>query len=169
MVAFELPGERDVDEALVVAEVEVGLAAVVGDEHLAVLEGVHRAGVDVDVGVELLHRDPEATGLEESAERRGGEALAEAGGHTTGHEDVLRQDLLFPSVARESVRKATVPDAPHRATRATGDDERWIPCRDASLPVVTGVETARLLPRSSLGPRRTLADRRRDPRDRGAS
>ncbi len=39
-----LLGERDVDEALVVAEVEVGLAAVVGDEHLAVLEGVHRPG-----------------------------------------------------------------------------------------------------------------------------
>ena len=44
-----------VDEALVVAEVEVGLAAVVGDEHLAVLERVHRPGVDVDVRVELLH------------------------------------------------------------------------------------------------------------------
>ncbi len=52
----------DVDEALVVAEVEVGLALVVGDEHLAVLEGVHRAGVDVDVRVELLHRDPQAPG-----------------------------------------------------------------------------------------------------------
>ena len=54
--------ERHVDEALVVPEVEVGLAAVVGDEHLTVLEGVHRAGVDVDVRVELLHRDPQARG-----------------------------------------------------------------------------------------------------------
>jgi hypothetical protein len=31
--------ERLVDEALVVAQVQVGLGAVVGDEHLAVLEG----------------------------------------------------------------------------------------------------------------------------------
>ncbi len=45
------PKEVLVDEALVVAEVEVGLAAVLGDEHLPVLEGVHRARVDVDVGV----------------------------------------------------------------------------------------------------------------------
>ena len=52
-------GQRLVDEALVVAEVEIGLAAVVGDEDLAVLERVHRAGVDVDVRVELLHRDPQ--------------------------------------------------------------------------------------------------------------
>ena len=66
-----------VDEALVVAEVEVGLAAVVGDEHLAVLERVHRARVDVDVRVELLHRDPQATQLEQAAERGRGEALAE--------------------------------------------------------------------------------------------
>ena len=55
-------GEPLVDEALVVAEVEVGLAAVVGDEHLAVLEGVHGAGVDVDVRVELLHRRPGSPG-----------------------------------------------------------------------------------------------------------
>ena len=37
------PGEVLVDEALVVAEVEVGLAAVLGDEDLAVLPGVHGA------------------------------------------------------------------------------------------------------------------------------
>ena len=66
-----------VDEPLVVAEVEVGLAAVLGDEHLAVLEGVHGAGVDVDVRVELAHRDPQAPALEQPAERGGGEALAQ--------------------------------------------------------------------------------------------
>ena len=43
-------------------DVEVGLGAVVGDEDLAVLERVHRPGVDVEVGVELLHRDPQPAG-----------------------------------------------------------------------------------------------------------
>src|SRR5258708_5358123 len=46
-------------EALVVAEVEIGLGAVIGDEDFAVLERRHRAGIDVDVGIELLQRDPE--------------------------------------------------------------------------------------------------------------
>ena len=46
-----------VREALVVAEIEVGLRAVLGDEHLAVLERRHRPRVDVDVRVELLDRD----------------------------------------------------------------------------------------------------------------
>ncbi len=40
-------------EALVMAEVEVGLSAVVGDEHLAVLIGAHGSRVDIEIGVEL--------------------------------------------------------------------------------------------------------------------
>src|SRR5690606_4021634 len=47
----------DVQEALVGADVQVGLGAVVGDEHLAVLVGTHRPGVHVDVGVDLHGRD----------------------------------------------------------------------------------------------------------------
>ncbi len=52
--------QRAVDEPLVVAEVEVRFGAVVGDEHFAVLERRHRAGVDVEVRVELhdRHRQP---------------------------------------------------------------------------------------------------------------
>ena len=87
-------GEVLVDEALVVPEVEVGLAAVLGDEHLAVLAGVHRARVDVDVGVELAHRHPEATALEEPAERGGGEALPERARDTAGDEDELAHAAL---------------------------------------------------------------------------
>ncbi len=73
--------------ALVVAEVEVGLGAVVGDEHLAVLERAHRARVHVDVRVELDHRDLEAARLEDRAERGGCNALAQRGNHTAGHAD----------------------------------------------------------------------------------
>ncbi len=91
-------GEVLVDEALVVAEVEVGLAAVVGDEHLAVLEGVHRAGVDVDVRVELLDGDPEPPELQQPTQRRRRDPLAEGADDATGHEDVLRHDLLRGSL-----------------------------------------------------------------------
>ena len=77
-----------VEEPLVVADVQVGLGAVVGDEHLAVLERVHRAGVDVEVRVELLHLDPQAAELEQPAEAGGGEPLAEAGGDATGDEEM---------------------------------------------------------------------------------
>jgi hypothetical protein len=77
------------DEALVVAEVEVGLGAVVGDEDLAVLERAHRARVDVEVGVELDQGDLEAARLEDGRQRRRRDALAQRGHHTAGDEDEL--------------------------------------------------------------------------------
>jgi hypothetical protein len=84
-----VPREVLVDEALVVTDVEVGLGAVLGDEHLAVLEGAHRARVDVQVRVELLGRDGEAAGLEESSERGGDDALPQRGDDATRDEHVL--------------------------------------------------------------------------------
>ena len=51
--------EVDVEEALVVPDVQVGLGPVVGDEDLPVLERVHRPGIHVEVGVEFLHRHPQ--------------------------------------------------------------------------------------------------------------
>jgi len=43
-----------VGEALVVAQVEVGLGSIVGDEDLAVLEGRHGARIDVEVGSNFI-------------------------------------------------------------------------------------------------------------------
>ena len=40
-------GQVFVDKPFIVAQVEVRLSAVVGDKHLAVLERIHRAGIDV--------------------------------------------------------------------------------------------------------------------------
>ena len=66
VVQFEFLRRERVGEALVVAEVEVGFAAIVGDVDLAVLVRAHRAGVDVDVRVELLQRDLVAVSLEQA-------------------------------------------------------------------------------------------------------
>ena len=68
--------EGRVGEALVVAQVEVGFRAVVGDEDLAVLEGRHGSGIDVEVGVELHHVDAKAAALEQAADGSGRETLA---------------------------------------------------------------------------------------------
>ena len=58
---------RHAGEALVVAEVEVGLGAVVGDEHLAVLIGAHGPRIDVEIGIELLEPNRIAARLKERA------------------------------------------------------------------------------------------------------
>ena len=76
-------------EALVVTEVEVGLGAVVRDEDLSVLEGRHRAGVDVDVRVELDVRDLETARFEERSNGCGCKAFSDRADDATGNENVL--------------------------------------------------------------------------------
>ncbi len=93
-------------EALVVAEIEVALGAVVGDEHLAVLKRAHGARIHVDVGIELYHRDFEAAGFEDCAKRCGGNSFPQRGNHATGdehesgHEGSRRKVEKFGSTGR---------------------------------------------------------------------
>ncbi len=68
---------RPAGEPLVVAEVEIGLRAVVGDEHLAVLVGAHRPRIDVQIRVELPQPHFVAARLKKRAERRRCDAFAE--------------------------------------------------------------------------------------------
>jgi hypothetical protein len=51
---------RTPGEPLIVTEIEVGLSAVVGNKHLAVLIGAHGPGIDIEIGVELAqpHAEP---------------------------------------------------------------------------------------------------------------
>ena len=89
-----VPRQVLVDEALVVADVEIGLGAVLGDEHLAVLERAHRARVDVQVRVELLRLHPQAARLQQPAERGGDDPLAERRDDAARDEDVLGLGLV---------------------------------------------------------------------------
>ena len=68
---------RSPGEALVMAEVEIGFGAVVGDKDLAVLVGRHRARVDIEVGIELAQPDLVAARLQQRPERRGSQTLAQ--------------------------------------------------------------------------------------------
>ena len=85
-----------VRESLVVTEIEVRLGAVVGDVHLAVLIRAHRARIDVDVRIELLHRDFVAVAFEKGADGGGGETLAERGNDAAGDEDVFGRSVHGP-------------------------------------------------------------------------
>ena len=79
-----------VDEALIVTQIQVGFRAVLGDVNLTVLVGAHGAGVDIDVGIQLLGGDLQSPCLEKTAKRRRGNALAQTGNHAAGYKDVFR-------------------------------------------------------------------------------
>ena len=85
-----------VDEALIMAQIQVGLGAVVGDEHLAVLQGAHGAGVNIDVGVQFLRGDLQTAGFEQTAKACRRDALAQTGNHAAGDEYVLSCHIVHP-------------------------------------------------------------------------
>lgn len=78
-----------VGEAFVVAEVEVGLGAVIEDVDLTVLVRRHGAGIDIEVGVEFLDLDLEAAVFEKGADGGGGESFSERGDDSSGDEDIF--------------------------------------------------------------------------------
>ena len=58
-------------EAFIMAEIEIGLGAVVGDKNLSMLEGGHGAWVDVEVRVKLHQIDFEPATLQQAADGGG--------------------------------------------------------------------------------------------------
>ena len=84
-----IAGGLDVKEALIVAQVEVRLVAIIGDEALTMLIGIERPGVDIDVGIKLLDRALQTATDQQSSERRGDDALTEGGDHPAGDEYIL--------------------------------------------------------------------------------
>ena len=91
-----LASQSSMDEALVMAEVEIGLGAVVGDINLTVLERRHRARIHVEIGIEFHHGDLEAARLKDGRERRRSDALAQRGHHATGNEYQTRHGKNLP-------------------------------------------------------------------------
>ena len=85
------PGrKRGPGEPLVVADIEVGFRPVVGDEDLAVLVGAHGPRIHIEIRVELQESDRVALRLQQPADRRGGDPLAERGDHPAGDEEKAR-------------------------------------------------------------------------------
>lgn len=83
-------GEVLVHEPLVVAQVQVRLGPVLGDEHLAVLIGTHSPRVHIDIGVELLVPHPDAPLLQKPPQGGRADPLAQAGDHAAGNEYEFR-------------------------------------------------------------------------------
>ena len=84
-----LPRHGHIEIALVVAEIQIRLRAVVGDEDLAMLEGIHGAGVHIDVRVQLLDGDIKPARLQQRPKRGRRQSLAQRGKHPARHEDEL--------------------------------------------------------------------------------
>ena len=75
------------DETLIVTQIKIGFGAIVGDEHLAMLEWRHGAGVHIQIRVEFDQGDFEAARFENRSQGSGGNPLAKGRHYTAGDED----------------------------------------------------------------------------------
>jgi len=66
-----------VGETLVVAQIEIGFSAVVGDKHFTMLIRRHRSRINVQIGVALLEGDFQAAAFEETSDGGGRDAFSE--------------------------------------------------------------------------------------------
>ena len=83
-------GGRPAGEALVMAEIEIGLGAIVRHEHFAVLIWRHRSGIEIEIRVELAKPDLVASRLQQRAERRRSQTFSERRNHAAGDEYIPR-------------------------------------------------------------------------------
>jgi hypothetical protein len=71
-----MAGEDAICEALVMAEIEIGLGPIVEHINFAVLEGVHRPWIDIQIRIEFLKDDAQAAQFEKRTERSRRQAFA---------------------------------------------------------------------------------------------
>ena len=82
-----LLGKHRAGIALVMPKVQIGLSAVIGNEHLAMLKRRHGTGINVNVRVKFLHCDTQSARLQQSAQRSGRQTLADRGNNAAGNKD----------------------------------------------------------------------------------
>ncbi len=98
------------------AQVEVGLAAVVEHVDFAVLIGAHRAGIDVDVRIELLHPHAQAAAFQQHADTGAGQPFAERTDDAAGDENVFGHGMIH--CFRIIVRPATATNIERSGSRS---------------------------------------------------
>src|SRR5690606_18936739 len=81
--------ETHIDKALVMAQVKVGLGAIVQHEHLAVLIWAHGAGVNVDIRVQFLHSHGKTAFFEQTAHGRRSDAFSNRADNTASEENIF--------------------------------------------------------------------------------
>jgi len=107
-------GRPETRKALIVAEIKVGLASVVRDEHFAMLKRAQSAGIDIDIGIELLDGNLEAFCLQKRSHGRCCNAFAECRNNTAGYEDVLNHCCTLSKSSGVSTPIVSKPVMPMR-------------------------------------------------------
>ncbi len=70
-------------------QIEIRFRSILSDENLSVLEGRHRARVNIEIGIYFLEGDGDISALEYPADRGDSNPLPHRAYYASGNEDVL--------------------------------------------------------------------------------
>ena len=90
------------------SKVQVGLCSIVGDEHLSMLDRIHGTRININIRIELLHRDLVPSCLQETSKGCGCNTFAESGDNASRDEYVFNCHTLPPNVYCECGELVTV-------------------------------------------------------------
>jgi len=82
IIAFKHGGT---DVAFIMAQIQIGLGAIVGDKHLAMLKWAHGTRIHINIGIQFNHGDFKAARLENGAQRCRCDAFSQRGNNTAGN------------------------------------------------------------------------------------
>ena len=107
-------GQFHIDEPLVVAQIQVGFAAVAGNENLAVLVGGHRAGIHIEIGIQFDDGNGQPLAFEDASDRGDADPLADRADHAPGYKDKLGgHSIRIPRAPARRRAGAAIPSGSH--------------------------------------------------------
>ena len=102
-----------INKPFIMPQVQVCFRAVVGHKNFPVLDGVHGAGVHIDIGIEFLHGHLIPSCLQKSSQGRCRDPFSQAGHHASCHKYILYHCFFPPCPAPvNEIKKA--PESPIR-------------------------------------------------------
>jgi hypothetical protein len=115
-------GGRLAGIAFVVAEIEIGFGAVVGDVNLTVLVGAHGPRINIEIGIQFHHADGKSAVDEKSSDRGRRDAFAERRYNAAGYDKIFGHfkshspcELIAPAMGRHC--KAVAEGCPRNSSQ----------------------------------------------------
>ena len=71
-----------INESFVMAQIQVSFRTVISYEYLAMLNGVHGSGVNINIRIKFLHRHLVASGFQKTAQGCGSNSFSKTGNNT---------------------------------------------------------------------------------------
>ena len=84
-----------IDKPFVMSQIQVCLRAIICYKYLSVLDRIHRTGIHIDIGIQLLHGHMISSRFEQPSQRSCGNSFSKTGHNAAGHKYIFYAHALL--------------------------------------------------------------------------